>query len=107
LLLTARGSRTWALIEFACLFCCPGNTLLSAPRAARKGWVGTIQIPEFLFLNLIFFCWHSYAHTMGYSRPRSYEGPCANIHGGHKIGARLLHSTVNNCGVLLRNTILM
>jgi hypothetical protein len=29
LLLTARGSSTWALIEFACLLCYPGNTLCS------------------------------------------------------------------------------
>jgi hypothetical protein len=49
LLLTARGGSTWALIEFACLPCYPGNTLLSAPRAARKGWVGTKQIPPFFF----------------------------------------------------------
>jgi hypothetical protein len=48
LLLTARGSSTRALIEFACLPCYPGNTLLSAPRAARKGWVGAIQIPKLI-----------------------------------------------------------
>jgi hypothetical protein len=29
LLLTARGGSTWALIEFACLPCYPGNTLCS------------------------------------------------------------------------------
>jgi hypothetical protein len=34
LLLTARGGSTWAFIEFACLLCYLGNTLLSAPRAA-------------------------------------------------------------------------
>jgi hypothetical protein len=49
LLLTAR-----VLIEFACLPCNPGNTLLSAPRAAQKGWVGPIQIPKFIFLFYYF-----------------------------------------------------
>jgi hypothetical protein len=43
LLWTARGGSTWALIVVACLPCYPGNTLLSAPRAARKGWIGAIQ----------------------------------------------------------------
>jgi hypothetical protein len=42
LLLTARGGNTLALIEFACLPCYLGNTLLSAPRAAREGCVGAI-----------------------------------------------------------------
>jgi hypothetical protein len=60
LLLIARGSSTWALIEFACRLCYPGNTLLWVHRAARKGWVGTIQIPQYIFFMsswAIFMYW--------------------------------------------------
>jgi hypothetical protein len=53
LLLTVIGGSTWALIEFACLLCYPGNTLLSAPRAARKGWVCAIQIPKFIMFYIL------------------------------------------------------
>jgi hypothetical protein len=35
LLLTARGSSTWAPVVAACLLCYPGNTLLSVPRAIQ------------------------------------------------------------------------
>jgi hypothetical protein len=41
-------------MEFACLPCYPGNTLLSAPRAAWKGWVGAIQIPKFIIFIFLF-----------------------------------------------------
>jgi hypothetical protein len=50
LLMTARGSSMRALIEFVCLLCYPGKTLLSAPRATQKGWVGVIQIPKYIYL---------------------------------------------------------
>jgi hypothetical protein len=55
MLLTARGGCTWALVEFACMPCYPGNTLLSAPRVNRRGLVGAIQIPKLLLLLFFFF----------------------------------------------------
>jgi hypothetical protein len=50
------------------MLCHPGNTLLSAPRAARKDWVGALQIPKFtsfffFFLSFFFFCYFSSDHT--------------------------------------------
>jgi hypothetical protein len=70
LLLTARGGCTWALIEFACLPCYPGNTLCS--QRLEPGWVGATRIPKFIFffLNLSLTvrvwtrhtCWHPTVH---------------------------------------------
>jgi hypothetical protein len=50
LLLTARGSSTWALIGFACLLCYlrVTHSALSA-KSRRKSWVGAIQVPKFIF----------------------------------------------------------
>jgi hypothetical protein len=76
LLLTASDSSTWAPIVVDCLTCYAYNTyLLSAPLAtAQKGWVGIIQIHEFIFL-LFFFdvvlaralqsynVWHYHLHV--------------------------------------------
>jgi hypothetical protein len=55
LLLTARDGSTLTFTEFACLLCCLGNTLLSAPRASGKGWVGAIQILKFFFFMWFVF----------------------------------------------------
>jgi hypothetical protein len=61
LLVTARGSSTWALIEFACLLCYPANTLCS--QRLKRRLVGAIQIPKFnvcfyfyLFIYFFFAC---------------------------------------------------
>jgi hypothetical protein len=47
LLLTARGGSMWALIEICLSAVLTGQHTQSAPRAARKGWLGAIQIPKF------------------------------------------------------------
>jgi hypothetical protein len=61
LLLTARGGSTRALIEFACLQCCPGNTLcsqrLEPPK--RAGWT-LYKSPIFV---LIYSCPQCAHHT--------------------------------------------
>jgi hypothetical protein len=71
LLLTARGSSTWALIVVACLLCYPRNTLCSQ-RLKR----GAIQIPKFNIVNHIFAIVRSRPCRVWGPKPDWHLDPC-------------------------------